>query len=229
MTSPSIPFNLHSNYVTALRELCELYPEQVIFTSSFGLEDQVLTDIIYRNNLKVKIATLDTGRLFPETYDLIDKTKSRYGIKIDTYFPDTLSLEKFVNNQGMNSIFKSVEDRKTCCQIRKIDPLFRALEDSKIWVTGLRMDQSENRSDLPRIEIDSLSGLYKFNPLISWSDSDLNEYVKKYNVPINTLHKNGYPSIGCAPCTRVVSANEHPRSGRWWWEQSSKECGLHKG
>jgi phosphoadenosine phosphosulfate reductase len=229
MTSPSIPFNLHSNSIKALKELCELYPKQVIFTSSFGLEDQVLTDIICRNKLKVKIATLDTGRLFTETYDLIDKTKSRYGVKIDTYFPDTLSLEKFVNNQGMNSIFKSVEDRKTCCQIRKIAPLFRALEDSKVWVTGLRMDQSANRSDLSRIEIDSLSGLLKFNPLISWSDSDLNEYVKKYNVPINTLHKIGYPSIGCAPCTRAVATDEHPRAGRWWWEQSSKECGLHRG
>ncbi|PCJ80229.1 MAG: phosphoadenylyl-sulfate reductase [Bacteroidetes bacterium] len=229
MTSPSIPFNLHADPVTALKELCDTYPEGVVFTTSFGIEDQVLTDLISRNNIKVKLATLDTGRLFSETYDLIDKTKSRYGIEIKSYFPDTLSLEEFVNSQGMNSIFKSLENRKECCKIRKIDPLLRSLKNSNVWVTGLRMEQSDNRSNLSRISVDSLSGLLKFNPLLSWTDSEINQYIEKHNVPINTLHKKGYPSIGCAPCTRAITIDEHPRAGRWWWEQSSKECGLHKG
>jgi len=206
-----------------------MHPEGVVFTTSLGLEDQVLTDIICRNNLPVRIITLDTGRLFPETYDLIDKTKARYKVKIDSFFPETLSLEEFVNEQGMNSIFKSVEARKNCCQLRKITPLLRALEGAKVWVTGLRADQSDNRNNLPRIELDSLSGLLKFNPLLTWSDSDLDIYIEKHNVPINSLHKKGFPSIGCQPCTRAVAEGEHPRAGRWWWEKSSQECGLHKG
>lgn len=229
MTSPSIPYNLHADPITALKELCDAYPTQVVFTTSFGIEDQILTDLIFRNNLNVRLATLDTGRLFPETYNLIDKTKSRYDLEIESYFPDTLSLEEFVNSQGMNSIFKSIESRKTCCSIRKIDPLFRALEDSSVWVTGLRMEQSKNRSDINRISVDSLSGILKFNPLITWSDADIEDYIEKHNVPINILHKKGFPSIGCAPCTRAISPNEHPRAGRWWWEHSSQECGLHKG
>jgi len=229
MTSPSIPFNLNSDPVLALKELSNNYPEGVVFTTSFGIEDQVLTDLISRNNLNIRLATLDTGRLFTETYDLIDRTKSRYGIEIKSYFPDTLSLEEFVNSQGMNSIFKSIDNRKACCKIRKIKPLLRALKDSSVWVTGLRMEQSDNRSKLSRISIDSLSGLLKFNPLLSWSDVEIQEYIEKHNVPINSLHKKGYPSIGCAPCTRAISIDEHPRAGRWWWEQSSKECGLHKG
>ena len=229
MTSQSIPFNLNSDPVMALQELCKTHPEGVVFTTSLGIEDQILTDIICRNNLPVRIVTLDTGRLFPETYDLIDKTKARYKVKIDCFFPETLSLEAFVNEQGMNSIFKSVESRKNCCHLRKIDPLLRALEGAKVWVTGLRADQSDNRNNLPRIELDSLSGLLKFNPLLTWSDADLENYTEKHNVPINALHKKGFPSIGCQPCTRAVAEGEHPRAGRWWWEKSTQECGLHKG
>ncbi len=229
MTSQTIPLNLHADPVMALTELCEAHPKGIVFTTSLGLEDQILTDIICRNNLPVKIVTLDTGRLFAETYELIDKTKSRYRVQIDSFFPETLSLEEFVNEQGMNSIFKSVESRKECCRLRKISPLLRSLAGAEVWVTGLRSDQSDNRNDLPRIELDSLSGLLKFNPLLTWSDSDLEKYIEKYNVPTNTLHKKGYPSIGCAPCTRAVAENEHPRAGRWWWEKSSQECGLHKG
>jgi phosphoadenosine phosphosulfate reductase len=229
MTSQPVPFKLNSDPALALSELCESHPNGVVFTTSLGLEDQVLTDIIWRNNLPIEIITLDTGRLFNETYDLIDKTKSRYNIKIKSYFPDTLSLEEFVNEQGMNSIFKSVTARKECCRIRKIDPLLRSLDGAKVWVTGLRSDQSNNRNNLPRIEIDSLTGLLKFNPLLTWTDSELDEYISENNVPINSLHKKGMPSIGCAPCTRAVSDDEHPRAGRWWWENSSQECGLHKG
>ena len=229
MTSQSIPFNLNSDPVVALMELCETHPEGVVFTTSLGLEDQILTDIICRNNLPVRIATLDTGRLFPETYDLIDKTKAKYKVQIDSFLPETLSLEEFVNDQGMNAIFKSVESRKTCCRLRKIKPLLRSLDGAEVWVTGLRADQSDNRNNLPRIELDSLSGLLKFNPLLTWSDADLENYLEKHNVPINSLHKKGFLSIGCEPCTRAVTDGEHPRSGRWWWEKSSQECGLHKG
>jgi len=229
MTSQTIPFNLNSDPVKALMELCDTHPKGVVFTTSLGVEDQVLTDIICRNNLPVRIVTLDTGRLFPETYDLIDKTKARYKVKIESFFPETLSLEEFVNEQGMNSIFKTVESRKTCCRLRKIDPLLRSLEGAEVWVTGLRAEQSDNRNNLPRIELDTLSGLLKFNPLLTWSDSDLEIYLEKHNVPINPLHKKGFPSIGCQPCTRAVTEGEHPRAGRWWWEKSSQECGLHKG
>jgi len=229
MTTQSIPFNLHSDPVMALLELCESHPEGVVFTTSLGIEDQILTDIICRNNLPVRIVTLDTGRLFPETYSLIDKTKARYKVEITSFFPDTLSLEELVNEQGMNSIFKSVKSRNNCCRVRKVLPLLRSLEGAKVWVTGLRADQSDNRNNLPRIELDSISGLLKFNPLLKWSDADLENYVEEHNVPINALHKKGFPSIGCEPCTRAVRKGEHPRAGRWWWEKSSQECGLHKG
>jgi len=229
MTSQFLSIKLSADPIVALKELCKEYPEQVIFTTSLGLEDQALTDIIARNNIKVRFATLDTGRLFPETYNLIDRTKSKYGIEIKSYFPDTMSIEGFVNENGMNSIFNSVDCRKTCCRIRKIEPLHRALDGSKIWVTGLRNDQSENRADLPRIEKDSLTGLIKFNPIIDWSDFELQAYINSHSVPTNTLHRKGYPSIGCEPCTRAITSDEHPRAGRWWWEKSSQECGLHKG
>lgn len=229
MTTQSIPFNLHPDPIVALTELCDTHPKGIVFTTSLGLEDQVLTDIICRNKLPIRIVTLDTGRLFPETYALIDKTKSRYNVKIECFFPDTLSLEQLVNGQEINAIFKSVEARKNCCGVRKVQPLLRSLKGAIVWVTGLRAEQSENRNNLPRIELDSLSGLLKFNPLLTWSDSDLENYIEKNNVPINTLHKKGFPSIGCEPCTRAVKNGEHPRSGRWWWEKSSQECGLHRG
>jgi phosphoadenosine phosphosulfate reductase len=229
MTSQPLPLNLNVDPIIALNELCELYPEQVVFTTSLGLEDQALTDLIARNNIKVRLATLDTGRLFPESYSLLDRTRAKYDIDIKSYFPDTLSLEEFVNENGMNSIYNSIYCRKTCCKIRKIDPLFRALEGAQIWVTGLRADQSDNRATLPRIEKDSFTGLVKFNPLVDWNDLQLHSYLNSHSVPTNTLHRKGYPSIGCEPCTRAITTEEHPRAGRWWWENSSQECGLHKG
>ena len=228
MTSLPLSVKLDLDPVKALKQLCEKYPEQVVFTTSLGLEDQVLTDLIARNNIAVRFVTLDTGRLFPETYSLLNRTSSKYDLKIKSVFPDTLSLEEFVNDQGMNSIYKSIDCRKTCCRIRKIDPLFRGLEGVKVWVTGLRADQSENRASLPRIEKDSMTGLIKFNPLQDWSDFQLQYYINSNSVPTNTLHRKGYPSIGCEPCTRAITEEEHPRAGRWWWENSSQECGLHK-
>ena len=216
--------------VTGLRQVCDLYPEQVVFTTSLGLEDQALTDLIARNNLPVRLVTLDTGRLFPETYDLIDRTRAKYrDLDFRSVFPDTQSLEAFVNAQGMSSIFQSIDARKTCCRIRKIDPLHRALDGAKVWVTGLRAAQSDNRASLPRLERDPLTGMLKFNPLVAWTDAELETYIHSHSVPTNPLHRRGFPSIGCAPCTRAVLEGEHPRAGRWWWEQSSKECGLHRG
>jgi phosphoadenosine phosphosulfate reductase len=188
-----------------------------------------LTDLIARNNIPVRLVTLDTGRLFPETYSLLDRTKSKYAVEVKSVFPDTLSLEEFVNEQGMNSIYSSIDCRKTCCKIRKIDPLFRALKEAKVWVTGLRADQSENRSSIPRVEKDAMTGLIKFNPLLDWNDHQLQSYINSHSVPTNTLYRKGYPSIGCEPCTRAIQSDEHPRAGRWWWENSSQECGLHKG
>ncbi|MDA0728569.1 MAG: phosphoadenylyl-sulfate reductase [Bacteroidetes bacterium] len=226
----TLPLLVSSDPVTGLRQLCEQYPEQVVFTTSLGLEDQALTDLIARNNLPVQLVTLDTGRLFPETYDLIDRTRSKYpGTPLQSFFPDTTTLEEFVNQQGMSAIFQSLEARKECCHIRKIAPLKRALDGAAVWVTGLRAAQSDNRATLPRIEHDTMTGLVKYNPLVDWSDAQLETYIHSHGVPTNPLHRKGFPSIGCAPCTRAVLEGEHPRAGRWWWEHSSKECGLHKG
>ena len=179
--------------LVGLKALCDQHPGKVVFTTSMGLEDQALTDLIARNELPVRVITLDTGRLFQETYDLMDRT------------------------------------RETCCGIRKIDPLHRALEGAEVWVTGLRSAQSDNRSGLSRLERDTMSGKLKYNPLLDWTDGDLDTYLNSHSVPTNSLHRKGYPSIGCAPCTRAVLDGEHPRAGRWWWEQSTKECGLHRG
>ena len=210
MTSLTLPIKLDLDPIIALKQLCEEYPEQVVFTTSLGLEDQALTDLIARNNIPVRLVTLDTGRLFPETYSLLDRTKSKYAIEVKSVFPDTLSLEEFVNEQGMNSIYSSINCRKTCCKIRKIDPLFRALNEAKVWVTGLRADQSENRSSIPRVERDAMTGLIKFNPLLDWNDHQLQSYINSHSVPTNTLHRKGYPSIGCEPCTRAIQ----PRHSR---------------
>jgi len=226
----TLPLLVSSDPVTGLRQLCEQYPEQVVFTTSLGLEDQALTDLIARNNLPVQLVTLDTGRLFPETYDLIDRTRSKYpGTPLRSFFPDTATLEEFVNAQGMSAIFQSLQARKECCHIRKIAPLKRALDGAAVWVTGLRAAQSDNRASLPRIERDGMTGLVKYNPLVDWSDAQLETYIHSHGVPTNPLHRKGFPSIGCAPCTRAVLEGEHPRAGRWWWEHSSRECGLHQG
>lgn len=215
MTSLNLPINLDLDPVIALKQLCEEYPEQMVITTSLGLEDQALIDLIARNNIPVKLLTLDAGRLFPATYSLLDRTKSKYDIHIKSVFHVKLSLEEYLNEQGMNSSYSSVDCRKTCCKIRKIDPLFRAVKDAKFWFTGLRADQSENRSSIPRVERDAMTGLIKFNPILDWNEHQLQSYIKSHSVPINTLHRKGYPSIGCAPFTRAIQPEEHPRSGRW--------------
>lgn len=199
----------------------------VVFSSSFGQEDQVITDAIFKNNFNIKVFTLDTGRLFQETYELMDTTKNKYGKEFETYFPNTAKVEALVKEKGFNSFYYSVENRKECCGIRKIEPLKRALAGAEIWITGLRSEQSENRSDMEIVEWDANNNVIKFNPLIHWTYEDVLAYLKENRVPDSPLHRKGFISIGCAPCTRAIQEGEHPRAGRWWWEASQKECGLH--
>lgn len=212
-----------------LRWLVENYPGEVAFSTSFGQEDQVITDYIAREKLAVDIFTLDTGRLFSETYELMDKTKARYRVPLRVMAPSTSDLEALTTSKGFHSFYESVENRKECCRIRKIQPLRRALAGKKIWITGLRAEQSENRQQMAAMEWDESFGLFKFNPLMDWSYAQVLDYIDSNKVPDNPLHRQGFVSIGCAPCTRAIQPDEHPRAGRWWWEDSKKECGLHAG
>ena len=212
-----------------INHLAKNHSGKIIFTTSFGYEDQVITDIIFRNDLPVKVITLDTGRMFEETYKVFRSTLERYGKSIKTYFPPADKVEKLLNKKGPFSFYESVENRKECCYIRKVIPLKRALSGNEIWITGLRASQSETRSDLNEFEFDEGNLMVKYNPLINWSLDEVKDYVKKQNVPYNILHDKGFVSIGCEPCTRAIKPGENLRAGRWWWEQNSgKECGLHE-
>lgn len=211
----------------SLKAVAERFKGKVVFSSSFGQEDMVITDVIYRNNIPIGIFTLDTGRLFQETYDLMDLTRARYGKEFKIYFPDAADVEEYVTRKGINAFYESVENRKECCFIRKVKPLKRALSGQEVWVTGLRAEQSENRSSLPIWEWDEGFHIYKFNPLVAWSYEQVLDYLREHSVPYNKLHDKGFISIGCTPCTRAIQPGEHPRAGRWWWENSKKECGLH--
>ena len=211
----------------ALKTIADLFPSKVVFSSSLGQEDQVITDVIFKNKIPVKIFTLDTGRLFNESYELLERTMARYKMPIHVFFPEASDVENFVNTKGLNSFYESVENRKECCNIRKVKPLNRALQGAKVWITGLRSEQSENRKDIPMIEWSEEKQLFKFNPLINWHYDQVLTYLKEFNVPYNYLHDKGFISIGCAPCTRAIEPGEDPRAGRWWWETSQKECGLH--
>lgn len=215
--------------VKALAELANKFPGEIVFSTSFGWEDQVITHMIFANDLPIKIFTLETGRLFPETYYVWNRTMEMYGKPIHAYYPNNESLEKMVNAKGPSSFYESVENRKECCGIRKIEPLKRALAGNKCWVTGIRAEQSVNRHDMHNIEWDEQNNLIKFHPIFSWTLDQVKAYIKENNIPYNTLHDRGFPSIGCAPCTRAVQPGEDFRAGRWWWEdQSKKECGLHE-
>jgi phosphoadenosine phosphosulfate reductase len=216
-----------SSLPEAIRMIGELFPGKVVFSSSLGQEDQVIADAIFKNDIPVKIFTLDTGRLFNEAYELLDRTTARYKKDIKVYFPDSADVEEFVTTKGINGFYESVENRKSCCYIRKVKPLNRALEGAKVWITGLRAEQSDNRHDMPMVEWSEEKQLYKFNPLIRWTYADMMNYIEKFNVPYNRLHDKGFVSIGCAPCTRAIELGEDARAGRWWWETSQKECGLH--
>ena len=217
-----------SSLVESIGIVAKLFPGEVVFSSSLGQEDQVITDAISKNNIPVKIFTLDTGRMFNETYELIERTIARYKRPIEIYFPDATDVEKFVATKGLNSFYESVENRKECCFIRKVKPLNRALQGAKVWITGVRAEQSDNRKNMPMIEWEEDRQLYKFNPLINWTYNDVMDYINEFNVPYNRLHDKGFISIGCAPCTRAIEPGEDARAGRWWWETSQKECGLHE-
>jgi phosphoadenosine phosphosulfate reductase len=198
------------------------------FACSFGSEDMVLLDAIARHARKIEVFTIDTGRLPEETQALLESVRDKYPISLRTYFPDAAAVEAWVEQNGPNAFYKSVAQRQQCCYIRKVQPLQRALAGKKSWITGLRREQSEARRGLEREAWDESNGLVKISPLVDWTIDDVWAYIKAHDVPYNALHDKGYPSIGCAPCTRAVQPGEDIRSGRWWWETSSKECGLHK-
>lgn len=208
--------------------LANEYKGKVVFSTSFGQEDQVITALIAKDNLPITIFTLDTGRLFQETYDVFHKTLKKYKKEIKVYFPEAADVEKLLESKGPNSFYESVENRKECCFIRKVAPLTKALKGNSIWITGLRAEQSENRSDLAVFEYDAHFNIIKFNPLLKWTLAEVQKYIDTNNVPQNALHKQGFVSIGCAPCTRAITPGDDIRAGRWWWESSHKECGLHQ-
>ena len=211
----------------AFETLSTLGFKNIAFSTSLGQEDQVLTDVIFRNNHPIKVFTLDTGRLFEQTYDVLDKTQKKYNKSISSFAPDNNELEALLDSKGPYSFYDSIENRKECCSIRKINPLQKALKGVDLWITGLRASQSNSRSTLSFFSYDDAFGLPKFNPLVNWTLEEVENYLEQNNVPQNSLHKKGFVSIGCEPCTRAVKPGEDIRSGRWWWEESKKECGLH--
>lgn len=208
----------------------EKFGNRIALASSFGAEDVVIIDMMVKiDKSKTKILTLDTGRLNQETYDVMDEIRQRYGISIESYFPNSQQVEEMVRTKGFNLMYESIENRKLCCEIRKVNPLNRALTSLDGWITGLRREQALTRLNIKKIEIDPThNNILKINPIADWSEDMVWEYIKENQVPYNKLHDMGFPSIGCEPCTRAISKGENRRSGRWWWEESSqKECGLH--
>lgn len=214
--------------IDKLRFTAGQFPGQIVFTTSFGIEDQVITDLICKNNIDIKIVSLDTGRLFEETYKLMNSTIQKYNRKIEVYYPQTQAVEKLLSEKGALSFYEAIENRKECCNIRKVEPLQRALKGHLCWVTGIRAEQSAGRTDMEMLEEDLGYGLIKMNPLFDWTLKQVEDYLKENNVPYNPMHHKGFVSIGCEPCTRAIKPGEDFRAGRWWWENNSgKECGLH--
>ncbi len=213
-----------------IKQISDAVQGKIVFSTSFGIEDQVISHAIFAQKIKnIEVFTLDTGRLFPETYAVWDKTQLQYNEKIKAYYPEASTLENFVTANGINAFYNSVDLRKECCFIRKVAPLNRALAGATLWITGLRAEQSNNRNSVQEIEWDEEKQLYKFNPLLHWTTDEVVTYLTENGVPFNTLHHQGFVSIGCAPCTKAIQPGEDFRAGRWWWEdQSKKECGLHK-
>ncbi len=212
-----------------LRWAYSTFGDKIAKASSFGLEDSVVTDMIIKINPKARFFTLDTGRLNQETYDVMDEIGKKYNIKLEVIFPDTNEVQQMVRTHGLNLFYESVENRKLCCETRKVNPLNKILSTLDAWITGLRRDQNENRSKSAMVEIDTLhGGIIKINPIIDWTWDQVLDYVKKHKVPYNKLFDRGYTSIGCEPCTRAIKQGENLRAGRWWWEnEKHKECGLH--
>jgi len=211
-----------------LRLLADKYPGQVTFSTSFSYEDQAITHQILANQLPIKIFTLDTGRLFAETYSVWSSTNAMYNTQIKAYYPNQDLLQDFVAVKGPNSFYESVDNRKQCCFIRKVEPLQRALKGNAIWITGLRAEHSGDRKDLPQLEWDETNQVIKYHPILHWTTEQVKQFISQNRIPYNPLHDKGFVSIGCAPCTRAVRLGEDFRAGRWWWEDASKkECGLH--
>ena len=211
-----------------LKYVLALFGDKIALASSFGAEDQVLTDMICRISRNVRIFTLDTGRLHEYTYKAAEATRKKYGIEIKVLFPDYQQVEKMVTKRGFNLFYDSVENRKLCCQVRKTEPLKRELSALDAWICGLRKEQSPTRTDIGTVEWDKAFGLIKICPIINWSENDVWKYIKDNDIPYNELHDKGFPSIGCEPCTRAICKGEDVRAGRWWWElPEHKECGLH--
>jgi phosphoadenosine phosphosulfate reductase len=211
-----------------ISQLVKQFPGKVTFSTSFSYEDQLITHKILTNNFPVSIFTLDTGRLFEETYSVWSATNERYHTKIRAYYPDHNLLEPYVAEHGPNSFYESVEERKTCCYFRKVEPLKRALKDQSVWITGLRAEHSASRHDMPQVEWDESNQIIKYHPILHWTTKEVKDYINEFNIPYNILHDRGFVSIGCAPCTRAIKPGEDFRAGRWWWEDNTKkECGLH--
>lgn len=219
---------LERNPAEVLEYFLKVFPGKAALSSSLSYEDQALTDMMVRIRRDARIFTLDTGRQFPETYELIDRTNMQYGISIEVFFPDFRKVQEMVREHGINLFYDSVELRHKCCEIRKIEPLKRALQGVDVWISGLRRSQSVTRAGMQMVEYDTADDVLKLNPLILWSDEQVKQYVKENGVPYNRLHEKGFPSIGCQPCTRAVAPGDDIRSGRWWWEDPDhRECGLH--
>lgn len=213
-----------------LKDAAPAFPGKLVFASSLGMEDQVITHMIASAKLDIDIFTLDTGRMFQETYSLIDRTREQYHLPIRVIFPDYQKVEQMVNTHGLNLFYESVEKRKLCCQIRKTEPVKRALEGYSAWITGMRRSQSVTRTELPVVLWDEENEMIKINPLATWDLPRVKAYIAEHRIPVNPLHAKGFPSIGCLPCTRAVPPGGDIRDGRWWWEDpEKKECGLHLG
>ncbi len=213
--------------VTVLKTAARDYAP-VTFANSLGVEDMVLTDIIAKHQLDIGMFSLDTGRLPQETYDLMQDVRAHYNVPLRVYFPSPALVEEYVGKYGVNGFYDSVENRRNCCHVRKVEPLKRALAGKKAWITGMRREQAVTRGNLEVSSYDADHGLQKFNPLLDWTNAEVWEYIKANHVPYNALHDQFYPSIGCAPCTRPITPGEDIRAGRWWWENpENKECGLH--
>lgn len=219
----------HASAQEVVRWALGQFGRSIALACSFGAEDVVLVDIIAKIDPTARIFVLDTGRLHEETYDVMDRIRRKYGIEFEVYNPVAEDLQVLLRQRGPNFFYNSIEDRKDCCGVRKVEPLRRALSDKRAWITGLRRAQAVTRATLPKIEIDDAhNGIYKLNPLADWSEEQVWEYIRANDVPYNALHDQGFPSIGCAPCTRAIAPGEDIRAGRWWWESPEhKECGLH--
>jgi phosphoadenosine phosphosulfate reductase len=218
-----------ADIVGSLQTIATTFPGQVAFSTSFGLEDQALTHLIFSNNIPIEVFTLDTGRQFAETYSVWSRTLEKYGKPVKVYYPKAELVENLVSSKGPNSFYLSVENRKECCFVRKVEPLQRALTNKKIWVTGIRAEQSAVRTGMEQVEWSEANRITKYHPILHWTFEETKEFIRENDVPYNALHDRGFVSIGCAPCTRAIKAGEQFRAGRWWWEASTaKECGLHE-